>query len=203
MLGSADAAEQKLTELSEFAQKTPFELTGIRQNAKQLLAMGVESENLLPTLKSLGDVSAGLSVPLERLALNYGQVIAQGKLTGRELRDFTTAGVPLLDELANSLGKSKVEIQEMISAGEISSDVVVNAFTRMSSEGGRFANLMDKQSQTLQGSISNFRDSLDTLAEVVGTLFIPALTKIVQSVTPVIESIRDRAAQNPGLAKTI
>jgi len=65
--------------------------------------MGIQTQDLLPTLKSLGDVSAGLSVPLERLALNYGQVIAQGRLTGRELRDFTIAGVPLLDELAKML----------------------------------------------------------------------------------------------------
>lgn len=66
-----------MSELSEFASKTPFELQGVRENAKQLLAMGVSTQELLPTLKSLGDVSAGLSVPLERLALNYGQVMTQ------------------------------------------------------------------------------------------------------------------------------
>ena len=77
MLGSAEASEKLLAELSDFASKTPFELQGIRENAKQLLAMGVSTNELLPTLKSLGDVSAGLSVPLERLAINYGQVMTQ------------------------------------------------------------------------------------------------------------------------------
>lgn len=71
-----------MKDLSDFAKKTPFELTGIRQNAKQLLAMGISSEDLIPTLKALGDVSAGLSVPLDRLALAYGQVMAKGKLQG-------------------------------------------------------------------------------------------------------------------------
>lgn len=91
-----------LAQLSDFAQKTPFELQGVRTNAQQLLGMGVSLENIIPTLKMLGDVSAGLNVPLERLALNYGQVITQGKLTGRELRDFAVAGVPLLEELAKN-----------------------------------------------------------------------------------------------------
>ena len=119
MLGDANKAKTLLADLSNFAKKTPFELTGIRDSAKQLLAMGVSAEEMIPTLKALGDVSAGLSVPLERLALNYGQVLTQGKLTGKELRDFTTAGVPLLDELANHLGKTKTEIQDMVSKGQI------------------------------------------------------------------------------------
>lgn len=82
MLGSAEKADKLLRELSNFAQTTPFELTGIRDTAKQLLAMGITQERILPTLKSLGDVAAGLSVPLERLGLAYGQVIAKGKLQG-------------------------------------------------------------------------------------------------------------------------
>lgn len=91
MLGDADQAKALLQDLSEFAKTTPFELQGIRESAKQLLAMGVSAEEMIPTLKALGDVSAGLSVPMERLALNYGQVLTQGKLTGKELKDFTTA----------------------------------------------------------------------------------------------------------------
>lgn len=203
MLGSAERADNLLRDLSEFAQRTPFELTGIRQNAKQLLAMGVQTKDLLPTLKSLGDVSAGLSVPLERLALNYGQVISQGKLTGRELRDFTVAGVPILEELSRMLNKSTAEIQEMISAGEITSDVVVQAFRNMSSEGGRFANLMDQQSQTVQGTRSNLRDALDQLGEVIGTIFIPALTSITRAIIPLVDRLRNRVQENPQLAKTI
>lgn len=203
MLWSAQDADTTLRELSDFAAKTPFELTGIRQNAKQLLAVGVATDDLIPTLKALGDVSAGLSVPLERLALNYGQVLSQGKLTGRELRDFTLAGVPILDELANSLNKSKVEIQEMISAWEISSDVVVQAFQNMSSEWWRFANLMDEQSKTLQWTFSNLTDSLNILGEQIGSLFIPILTRATRFITWIVDAIKPRIAENPKLAATI
>ncbi len=97
---------------------------------------------------------------MERLALNYGQVLTQGKLTGKELKDFTTAGVPLLDELSKNLGKSKTEIQDMVSAGKISAKDMVDAFDSMTSAGGRFADLMEQQSQTLSGQWSNLQDTL-------------------------------------------
>jgi hypothetical protein len=101
MLGSAEKANQLLADLADFAKNTPFGLQDIEQNAKQLLAMGSSSEEVLKELKMLGDVSAGLSVPLWRLSLNFGQVRTQGKLTGRELRDFNVAGVPLIDTLVD------------------------------------------------------------------------------------------------------
>lgn len=167
MLGSADKAESLLSKLSSFAKQTPFELTDVRENAKQLLAMGISADHIVPTMKALGDVSAGLGVPMERLALNYGQVITKGKLAGQELKDFTTAGVPLLDELSKNLGKSKTEIQDMISKGQISADMVTEAFKTMTSEGGRFADLMAKQSGTLSGMRSNFSDTLAGIGEKI------------------------------------
>lgn len=175
MLWSGEKAEAMLKDLSDFAKKTPFELTWIRSSAQQLLAMWVQAKDMIPTLKSLWDVSAWLSVPLERLALNYGQVIAQWKLTGKELRDFTTAWVPLLDELASMLNKSTTAIQDMISKGQISSDIMVQAFQNMTSEWWKFANLMDQQATTLSWLWSNFQDSLASLWEEIGSELLPAL----------------------------
>ena len=179
MLGSADKAESLLSELSSFAKQTPFELTDVRENAKQLLAMGISADHIIPTMKALGDVSAGLGVPMERLALNYGQVITKGKLAGQELKDFTTAGVPLLDELSKNLGKSKTEIQDMISKGQISADMVTEAFKTMTSEGGRFADLMAKQSGTLSGMRSNFSDTLAGIGEKIWLFLLPWLKESV------------------------
>ncbi|MBB1557516.1 MAG: tape measure protein, partial [candidate division SR1 bacterium] len=179
MLGSADKAESLLSKLSSFAKQTPFELTDVRENAKQLLAMGISADHIIPTMKALGDVSAGLGVPMERLALNYGQVITKGKLAGQELKDFTTAGVPLLDELSKNLGKSKTEIQDMISKGQISADMVTEAFKTMTSEGGRFADLMAKQSGTLSGMRSNFSDTLAGIGEKIGLFLLPGLKESV------------------------
>jgi len=174
MLGNAEEATVLLKDLADFATKTPFTITGVEQSAKQLMAMGIETDKLLPTLKALGDVSAGLSVPLDRIAYNFGQVRSQGKLTGVELRDFTRAGVPLIAELAKNLGVAEDQIKEMVSAGDIGFAEVENAFITMSSEGGKFYDLMDAQSKTFLGQISNVQDSLTKIARVMGDVFLPA-----------------------------
>ena len=129
MLGSAEEATILLNELADFARRTPFELVGIEASAKQLLAMGIEADNLLPTLKSLGDVSAGLSVPISRLALNFGQVKTQGKLTGRELRDFSIAGVPLISALVDVLNEMGGNT-EMVGETSKKAKTEINKFTK-------------------------------------------------------------------------
>ena len=189
MLGSAEKGNKLLNDLANFAKKTPFELVGIEANAKQLLAMGIESDDILPTLKSLGDVSAGLSVPMERLALNFGQVKAQGKLTGRELRDFAIAGVPLLDQLAKQMGVSKEEIQKMVSAGKIGFEDVNQAFIDMTSEGGKFEDLMDKQSESLNGMISNLKDAWDIFLRGEGQALLEWGKKIVEMLIYFVETV--------------
>lgn len=195
MLWSWERAEQMLQQLSDFAVKTPFEIQWVRQNAQQLIAMWVSADDILPTLKSLWDVSAWLSVPLERLALNYWQVIAQWKLTGRELRDFTMAWVPLLDELSQMLWKSTTEIQNMISAWQISSNDVVQAFQNMTSEWWRFADLMSKQATTLSWLRSNFKDNLSRIGEEVWTDLLPTLKWYVEQFNGRVEEHKDTIVQ--------
>lgn len=191
MLGSAEQAKALLNELSEFAKNTPFELTGIRESAKQLLAMGVSAADMIPTLKALWDVSAGLNVPLERLALNYGQVLTQGKLTGKELKDFTTAGVPIVEELAKNLWVTKSEIQDLASKGKISAQDMVDAFESMTSAGGKFADLMEAQSNTLEGKWSNLKDTLAGMGEQIGLSLIPLLSDVVETAADAGDSLNE------------
>ena len=198
MLGSAEAMEQKLRELEEFAVKTPFTLKGVKENTQLLLGMGISADSLLPTLKALGDVSAGLSVPLWRLALNYGQVRSQQKLTGRELRDFAVAGVPLLEELAKNLGKTTEEISSMISAGDISFADTEKAFITMTSEGGKFANLMDKQSRSLFGVLSNIQDVIQLIARDLGNELLPEAKRIANQVMEWLQANEKLIKQNLG-----
>lgn len=169
MTGSAEEAMILLQDVSDFAIKTPFDLPGVVQGARQLMAMGASTEQVIPELKMLGDVAAGLGVDLNRVILNFGQVRTQGKLTGRELRDFAILGVPLIDELAQSLGVAKTEIAEMVSAGEIGFPEVQAAFERMAGEGGKFENLMEKQAKSLKGIFENIRDQMvRTVAQIAG-----------------------------------
>lgn len=169
MTGDTKVAGELLQKLSDFAIKTPFTLPEVLENSKMLMAMGSSTKNVIPELKMLGDVSAGLSVPLSRLALNFGQVRTVGHLTGRELRDFSVAGVPLLETLSKSLGKTKAELGDMVSDGEISFEMVNKAFIDMTTNGGKFNNLMVKQSTSLKGRLSNVTDALIRMgAAVVG-----------------------------------
>lgn len=186
MLGSADRADALLKKIRDFAAKTPFDLPQVVEGSKRLLAFGVSANDVIPTLKMLGDVSAGLGVPMERLILNFGQVKAQTKLTGRELRDFAIAGVPLLETLANQLNKTEAEILDMVSAGKIGFPQVEAAFRSMTSEGGRFADLMTRQSQTLFGQFSNLKDAIFNLAESFGRILLPAAKSIVEMLSKAV-----------------
>lgn len=204
MLGSAEAAQEKIEELADFAARTPFTIEGVENAARSLLAVGFEAEDIIPTLKAVGDVSAGLGrgeEGLRRLILNLGQVKTQGKLTGRELRDFAVLGVPLIQELADTMGVSKQEIAELTSAGKITNDIVVQAFKNMTEEGGRFANLMAKQNKTLLGQWSNMQDSLTLLARNLGEPLIEPLTKVIEKVIKFTEAVGKFVENNPEVAK--
>ncbi|MCP4481420.1 MAG: tape measure protein [bacterium] len=187
MLGSADKAKDLIEEIKEFARKTPFQLPGVIQSSKQLLAFGIEQQKIIPTLKSLGDVAAGLGVPLDRLILNFGQVKAQSKLTGRELRDFAIAGVPLLAELAKMLGKTEAEIQGLVSKGEIGFPQVEQAFASMTGAGGRFNNLMAKQSKSFFGILSNIKDFITQIAIAIGDKLLPRAKQLAKQFLTFLE----------------
>lgn len=194
MLGSADLAREKLAELTEFAAKTPFTLPGVEQSARQLLAVGFEAEELLPVLKTVGDVSAGIGrgeFGLRRLILNLGQVKTQGRLTGRELRDFNILSVPLIEELAAVMGVAESEIASLTSAGKVSSDIVVKAFERMSTGSGRFANLMQKQNKTVIGQLSNLKDVVTIIVREFGQELLPVTKKLVAGLISLGQSIRE------------
>jgi len=182
MLGSWEQAQIMLQQLSDFAKSTPFELQGVRESATQLLGMWINAQDIIPTLKALGDVSAWLSLDLDRVALNYWQIATQGKLTGMELRDFTRMGIPLISELAKNLNVAEGEIQDMVSKGKIWFSDVEKAFQTMTSEGGKFANLMDAQSKSFNGIISNIKDWLSQIWEQIGT-------NLIEKLKPVLEAI--------------
>ena len=160
MLGSAQKADAFLRDMVKFAKTTPFELKGLQEAAQRLLAYGSAQEEVLPQLKMLGDISAGVGMDkLPQLILAFGQVQAATRLTGMELRQFTEAGVPLLDTLAKQMGVTVAQVQEMVSTGQIGFSDVQAALAGLTGEGGRFNNLMENQSKSLNGMISNLKDA--------------------------------------------
>ena len=203
MLGSADKAKKMIEDLTDFASHTPFEITGIRDTAKQLLAMGIASDQLIPTMRVLGDISAGVSQPVERLAYVFGQVRSAGKLMGGDLMQFTQAGVPLLDALSKTLGKTSSEIKGMISNGQISFKDVAKALESMSNDGGQFAHMMEKQQTSYSAMTSNLNDNITKTSAAIGMTLLPALKDIVAVLTTVTQAVLKWTQAHPDLAKSL
>ena len=203
MLGSADKARKLMNDIKRFAVETPFELPDVIKGAKGLLAFGIELEDVIPNLKNLGDVAAGLSVPIDRLILNFGQVKSQAKLTGRELRDFAIAGVPLIAELAKNLNVAEGEIADLVSRGKIGFKDVELAFNTMAGAGGKFENLMSKQMKTFSGIVSNVKDQVFQLSATLGETLLPTAKEVGLSIIDRIQDFRDMRSELEDVIKVI
>lgn len=168
LLGSADQAQKKLDELYKFAARTPFTFDQTINAEKRLLAYGVAAEKSGKVLQMLGDISMGNAEKLDLISLAYGQVVTNQRLYGTELRQFAENGVPLLDELAKMYGVTDAQMRKMITDGQISADAVTAALERMTSAGGKFYGMMDKQSKTMIGMWSTLKDNVTLFARDVG-----------------------------------
>lgn len=168
MLGSGEKANVLMAQLIETAVKTPFELRDVADGARQLLAYGFAAEDVNQTLIRLGDIAAGLSIPLGDLIYVYGTTMTQGRLYTRDLIQFTTRGIPMIDELAKQLGVAKSEVQGLIEAGRVGFPEVQKAIESLTNEGGKFGGLMEAQSKTITGQISNIKDSFFIMLNDIG-----------------------------------
>lgn len=191
MLWSAEEADALLRDLTDFASKTPFEINWIRDTAKQLLAFWFTSKEIIPTLKSLWDVSAGLSVPIEQVAYAYGQVRVANQLYWTELRQFTNAWVPLLAELAKMFWVTETAVKKMVEQGKVWFKDVEKAFQNMSWEWWKFENLMDKQSKTVSWAWSNFKDILTKTAEAMWIQLMPTIARAIDWLAKMTASLWD------------
>lgn len=174
ILRSKDEADKLWQQTIDLAVKSPFRVKELVTYTKQLAAYRIETSKLHDTTKMLADVSAGLGVDMNRLILAYGQVRAAEYLRGTELRQFTEAGIPLLDELAKHFSAlegraiSTADVFEMISKRMVTFSDVSQVFERMTSEGGVFYEMQEKQAETLHGQLNNLRDSLDLMMNTIG-----------------------------------
>ncbi len=204
MIGSAEKAKTLLNEMADFAKKTPFNLPELVEGGKRLLAYNTEAKDLIPTLDMLGNISAGVGrEKLPQLILAYGQVQAATRLTGMELRQFSEAGVPLIDALSKKFGVAAKDISEMVSAGKVGFADVKEALMGMTSEGGKFHDLMQKQSASTLGKISNLQDAWFRLSNTIGTQMKPVVDKSVESIIKLLEGLDKWITANPQLATSI
>lgn len=168
MLGSKQKADALMAQVVEMAAKTPFDLKGVASGAKQLLAYGVASEEVTQRLTQLGNIASGLSIPLNDIVYLYGTTMVQGRLFTQDVRQFMGRGIPLVQELAKELGKTENEINAMVTAGKIGFPEVQKVLDNLTKSGGMFYNLMEEQSKTISGQISNLGDGIETMFNDIG-----------------------------------
>lgn len=169
MLGSAQQAKVMISDLANLAATTPFDMKGVVNGAKQLLAYGFAANEITDTMRRLGDVSAGLGLNLQDLTWLYGTTMVQGRLFTRDLMQFTGRGIPLTEELAKQFGVTKDKVSELVTAGKVGFPEVKKAIESLTNEGGKFGGLMEKQSHSITGQISNIQDTIEMAINDLGT----------------------------------
>jgi len=168
MLGSAGQADALMSQLIKTAAITPFGMKDIGQAAKQLLAYGVAANDVNDTLIRLGDIAAGLSIPINDLAYLYGTTMVQGRLYTQDLNQFLGRGIPLMEELAKQFGVAENQVKQLVEDGKIGFPEVQKAIENLTNEGSKFGGLMEAQSKTITGQISNIEDAIDTMFNAIG-----------------------------------
>ncbi len=162
ILQSKSKADALLAEVTEFARKTPFNLDDVANGAKQLLAYGSSAETVVDELSMLGDVASGLQIPLGSLIYLYGTLRVQGRAYWRDIQQFQGRGVNVVEEMAKNLGVTQDQIKKLVEDGKIGFKDVEKAFQSMTSEGGKFNNMLENAAGTWPQRIANLEDTLFT-----------------------------------------
>ena len=191
MLQSKSKADALMAQVVDTAAKTPFDLQGVASGAKQLLAYGVASEKVNETLIRLGDIASGLNIPLGDLVYLYGTTMAQGRMFTMDLRQFQGRGIPMAEELAKVMGVTKQKVSELVTAGKVGFPEMEQAIKNMTSEGGRFANLMEKQSKTITGQYSNLKDSISQMFNEIGKSSEGAISGAIGLASNLVENYKE------------
>ena len=172
MLQSEEKAKDLMQQLIHTAAITPFGVEDVTEGAKQLLAFNVAAKDVNDTLIRLGDVAAGMGVSLSEMVMLYGTTIAKGKMDTMDLYQFLNRGIPIADELAKVMGldvnNAIAEVKEQLTAGKVTSDIFIKAMQNMTSEGSKFGGLMEAQSKTITGQISNIEDAIEQMFNELG-----------------------------------
>lgn len=189
IIQNKQAADKIFTQMQNLAVISPFQFKDLMSYTKQLAAFRIETSKLYDTTKMLADVSAGLGVDMSRLILAYGQVKAASVLRGQEIRQFTEAGIPLIQELSQKFSElegrvvSTSEVFEKVSKREVPFEMVDEIFKKMTESGGVFYNMQEIQAETLKGKISNLTDSYQIMLNKLGEEQDGALKGAINSMT--------------------
>lgn len=169
LLGSTDKAKELFGAIREFEVKTPMTLEPLAKGAQTLLGFGVAAEKVMPILKQIGDISMGNAERFQSLVLAFAQASANGKLMGQDLLQMINAGFNPLNQMSKDTGKSIAELRDEMSKGAISADDMEKAFASATAEGGQFYGMLNKQSEGINGALSNLEGAWDSVLNEIGS----------------------------------
>ncbi len=168
MLGDTEKAKALITDIQNFAAKTPLSKSDSVSIGSLLMNYGVEADEVIDKMTKLGDLAGGNAERMNRIALAYGQMLAKGKVTGEEMRQMTEAGVPLQKALVESIGVTGEEFSKMVSKGKVGIDDLDKAIEGLTTGNGKFAGMMEKQSETMKGMLSTLQDNVSEFFRQMG-----------------------------------
>lgn len=197
LLGSQEKANSLLAELKSYGTVTPYDTEGLAQAARLMLSYGMSANKVMPMLKVLGDIAMGDKEKLQSLALAFSQMSASGRVYKQDLNQMVNAGFNPLQIIAEKTGKSIGELNDELSAGKISVNQIEQAFIDATSEGGKFHNMINNMSNSLEGKIASMADEWENLKAAIGGLSSPAVigaiditTWGIQKITNAIEKLK-------------
>ena len=186
LTGSAEEADRIISQLQADAQKSPFDSKSLIEANQYLISAGVSAEDARKTILDLGNAVAatgGGSDELNRMAQNLQQIKNVGKATATDIKQFANAGINIYGLLAETTGKTVEEVKEI----DVSYEVLAEALAKASEEGGRYAGAMEAQSQTLNGSLSATKESIQMLLGEIMEAAMPVIVKVLEKVREVID----------------
>lgn len=191
MLKSDSKAKQLMDELVVTAAKTPFDLQGIANSAKQMMAYGSTVDTVVDELVMLGNVASGVGAPLGEIAYLYGTLRTQGRAYAMDIRQFAGRGIPIYEELAKILGVNKDQVAALVTEGKVGFAEVEKVFQNLTNSTGMYYNLMEKQSKSLTGMISNLEDAWDGVLNKLGSDNQDLFAGAISGATYLVEHFED------------
>ena len=188
MLGSTEKAQALMAQLTNTAAKTPFDLNSIASGAKQMLAFSSSVQSVVDEIVMLGNVASGVSAPLNDIIYLYGTLRSQGRAYTVDIRQFAGRGIPIYEELEKVMQVNRQELNKLIEEGKVGFPQVEQAFKNMTSEGGLYFNLMQEQSKSLTGMISNLGDAWDMALNKIGQDNQDVFAAGIQAATGLVEN---------------
>lgn len=190
LIGDATKARAVLEDLTAFSASTPFQFDGIAQAARLLIASGAAGDDLIGTLKAIGDVAAGSQKPIEQIAAAYAKAFNTGKVSGEVLNQLAEAGIPIWTALERATGRNRDELVEMASDGVLGLETLQGAFQSLTASGGLFNNSMQAQSRTTIGLISTLKDNVTILFRELGTPINDALKPVLEDAIGLVQRLK-------------